>query len=238
MRPSKPAAAMTRAELAAYIDYSILKPEFTTADVEREIRTAVELRCRTVSINPAHVEIALPLVEGTGTGICVVIDFPFGTSSTRSQVAPAEISLEHPIEDLDIVMNYGWLRGGEIERVTEDLRAVIDVCHAKGVVVKTIFETDALTDDEIRAAADAAIAAGADYIKTSTGFYTGAPTHGERTGAFDDMVRLMQDAATGRARVKGSGAIRDREHFLRLIDMGIDRMGVGYLSVPVVLGLD
>ena len=96
--------------------------------------------------------------------------------------------------------------------------------------------SNALIDDEIRAAAEAVIAAGTDFIKTSTGFYTGTPTHGERTGAFDDMVRLMQDAAAGRARVKGSGAIRDREHFLRLIDMGIDRMGVGYRSVPVVLG--
>ena len=238
MRPSKPAAEMTQAELAAYIDYSILKPEFTTADVEREIRTAVELGCKTVCINPAYIETALPLVKGTGTGICVVIDFPFGTSSTRSKVAQAEIALEHPIEDLDIVMNYGWLRGGETERVTVDLRAVVDVCHAKGVVVKVIFETDALTEDEIRAAAEASIAAGADFIKTSTGFYTGAPTHGERTGAFDDMVDLMQDAAAGRARVKGSGAIRDRAHFLRLIDKGIDRMGVGYRSVPVVLGLD
>ena len=236
MHPTKPAAEMTRDELAANIDYSILKPEFTTADVEREVRAAVELRCKTVCINPAHIETALPLVAGTDTGICVVIDFPFGASSTRSKVAQAEIALEHPIEDLDIVMSYGRLRGGEIERVTEDLRAVVELCHAKGVIVKTILETDALTDDEIRAAAEAAIAAGTDFIKTSTGFYTGTPTHGERTGAFDDMVRLMQDAAAGRARVKGSGAIRDREHFLRLIDMGIDRMGVGYRSVPVVLG--
>ena len=191
MRPSKPAAEMTQAELAAYIDYSILKPEFTTADVEREIRTAVELGCKTVCINPAYIETALPLVKGTGTGICVVIDFPFGTSSTRSKVAQAKIALEHPIEDLDIVMNYGWLRGGETERVTEDLRAVVDVCHAKGVVVKVIFETDALTEDEIRAAAEASIAAGADFIKTSTGFYTSAPTHGE---LLDSRIAI---AATG-----------------------------------------
>ena len=236
MRPSKPAAEMTQAELAAYIDYSILKPEFTTADVEREIRTAVELGCKTVCINPAYIETALPLVKGTGTGICVVIDFPFGTSSTRSKVAQAKIALEHPIEDLDIVMNYGWLRGGETERVTEDLRAVVELCHAKGVIVKTIMETDALTDDEIRAAAEAAIAAGADFIKTSTGFYTGEPQHAA-PGASDEMVALMMEAAAGRCLVKGSAAIRDRDHFLRLIDAGIDRMGIGYRSTPVVLGL-
>lgn len=235
MRPIKPASEMTRDELAAYIDYSILKPEFTTEDVKREARTAVDLRCKTVCINPAYIETVLPIVEGADTGICVVIDFPFGTSSTRSKVAQAEVVLEYPIEDLDIVMNYGWLRDGEIEKVAEDIRAVVDVCHAKGVIVKTIFETDALTDDEIRSAAEAAIAAGSDYIKTSTGFYTGTPKHGERTGAFDEMVALMQECAAGRAKVKGSGSIRDKAHFLRLIDMGIDRMGVGYRSVPVVL---
>lgn len=92
--------------------------------------------------------------------------------------------------------------------------------------------------ERYRAAAESAVAAGADYIKTSTGFYTGKLQHGERSGAFDEMVDLMQDAAAGRCKVKGSGAIRDRAHFLRLIDKGIDRMGVGYRSVPTVLGLD
>ena len=140
MHPTKPAAEMTRDELAAYIDYSILKPEFTTADVEREVRAAVDLRCKTVCINPAHIETALPLVAGTDTGICVVIDFPFGASSTRSKVAQAEIALEHPIEDLDIVMSYGRLRGGEIERVTEDLRAVVELCHTKNIIIKTMIE--------------------------------------------------------------------------------------------------
>lgn len=104
--------------------------------------------------------------------------------------------------------------------------------------MKVIFETDALTEEQIRAAAESAVAAGADYIKTSTGFYTGTLQHGERSGAFDEMADLMQDAAAGRCKVKGSGAFRDRAHFLRLIDKAIDRMGVGYRSVPTVLGLD
>ena len=122
MRPIKPASEMTRDELAAYIDYSVLKPEFTTQDVKREARTAADLHCKTVCINPAYIETVLPIVEGTDTGTCVVIDFPFGTSSTRSKVAQAEVALEYPIEDLDIVMNYGWLRDGEIEKVAEDIR--------------------------------------------------------------------------------------------------------------------
>jgi deoxyribose-phosphate aldolase len=236
MKPSKPAAEMSVAELASYIDHSVLKPDFTPADIRREIEAGIAFGCRTVCINPASIEIAAPLCAGTDTGICVVIDFPFGCSSTESKVAQTRIALDAGVQELDIVANYGWIRGGELQRVEDDLRAVIDVCHQAGVPVKVIFETDALTFDEIRAAAEAAIAAGADFIKTSTGFHTGANQH-EKTGAFDEMVAFMMECAAGRCQVKGSGSIRDREHFLRLIDAGIDRMGIGYRSTPVVLGI-
>lgn len=227
---------MTTAELASYIDHSVLKPEFTPSEIRREVEHGIGYGCKTVCINPASVEIAAPLCAGTGTGMCVVVDFPFGCSSTASKVAQTRIVLEAGIQELDIVANYGWIRGGELQRVEEDLRAVIEPCHEAGVLVKVIFETDALTRDQIRSAAEAAIAAGCDFIKTSTGFYTGTSQH-EATGAFDDMVALMMECAAGRCQVKGSGSIRDREHFLRLIDAGIDRMGIGYRSTPVVLGL-
>ena len=98
--------------------------------------------------------------------------------------------------------------------------------------MKVIFETDALTLDQTLAAADAAIEAGADFIKTSTGFYTGGPS----AGATPELIRAMLARANGRYKVKGSGGIRTRELFLELIDLGIDRMGVGYKSTPVVLG--
>jgi deoxyribose-phosphate aldolase len=231
MKPSKAASEMSVAELASYIDHSVLKPDFTPADVRREVENGVRYGCRTVCINPASVEIAKPLCVGTDTGICVVIDFPFGASSTDSKVAQARIALEAGVQELDVVANYGWVRGGLLERVEADLRSVIEVCHEADVPVKVIFETDALTLPEIAAVAEASIAAGADFIKTSTGFYTGTNQHA-RTGAFDEMIAFMIDAAAGRCKVKGSGAIRDREHFLRLIDAGVDRMGVGYRSTP------
>lgn len=236
MKPSKPAAEMSVAELAAYIDHSILKPDFTPEDVRREVEAAVALGCRTVCINPASIEIAAPLCAGSNTGLCVVVDFPFGCSTTESRVAQTRIALAAGIQELDIVANYGWIRGGELQRVEDDLRAVVEACHAQGVLVKVIFETDALTLEEIRAAAEASVRAGADFIKTSTGFHTGANQH-EKTGASDEMVAFMMECAAGRCQVKGSGSIRDREHFLRLIEAGIDRMGIGYRSTPVVLGL-
>lgn len=237
MIPSKPASRMSVTELASYIDHSVLKPDFTPDDIRREVAAGIGFGCKTVCINPASIEIAAPLCAGTDTGICVVIDFPFGCSSTESKVAQTRIALDAGVAEIDVVANFGWIRGGELQWVQDDLRAVIEPCHRVGVPVKVIFETDALTWDQIRDAIEAAIAAGADFIKTSTGFFTGENQH-PKTGAFDEMVAFMIKAAAGRCQVKGSGAIRDREHFLRLIDAGIDRMGIGYRSTSLVLGLD
>lgn len=235
MKPSKPAREMTVTELAAYIDHSVLKPEFTPDEVRHEVEVAVSYGCKTVCINPGSIEIARPQCANTDTGVCVAVDFPFGCSSTESKVEQTRIALEAGADELDIVANYGWIRGGEMDRVETDLRGVVELCHEHGVPVKVIFETDALTRAEIAAAAEASIAAGADFIKTSTGFYTGSPQH-PATGASDDIVAFMLERADGRCKVKGSGAIRDVGHFFRLIDAGIDRVGIGYRTTPVLLG--
>jgi deoxyribose-phosphate aldolase len=235
MKPNKPAGEMTARELAAYIDHSVLKPEFTPDEVRREVEVAISYGCKTACINPASLEIARPLCDGSDTGVCVVVDFPFGCSTTESKVEQTRVALQEGADEVDVVANYGWIRGGQMKRAGADLRAVIDLCHQHGVPVKVIFETDALTKPEIAAAAEVSVAAGADFIKTSTGFYTGTPQHPE-TGASDDMVAFMIECADGRCKVKGSGAIRDVNHFLRLIDAGVDRMGIGYRTTPVVLG--
>lgn len=232
MKPNKKAADMTVAELAAYIDQSVLKPEFTEADIRKYIQEGIDFGCRTVCINPASLPIAMELCQGTATDICVVCDFPFGLSTTASKVLQAEEYCKTGrIFELDIVANYGWIRSGRWADVEADIKAVCDVCHKYGTAVKVIFETDALTLDQVKQATETAIAAGADFVKTSTGFYTG----GESKGATPEMIQAMMDAAQGRCKIKGSGCIRTREHFLQLIDMGIDRMGVGYRSTPDVL---
>lgn len=174
------------------------------------------------------------MVKGTETGICVVCDFPFGLSTTESKVRQAvEYCSNYEIEDLDIVANYGRLRSGDLDYVINDLRAVAEACHRYHTNVKTIIETDSLTIDQVKAGTRCAVEAGADFIKSSTGFYTGGP----QNGATNEVVQAMMEAGEGRIKVKGSGAIRTREHFLELIDMGIDRMGIGYRSTPIVLGL-
>ena len=115
--------------------------------------------------------------------------------------------------------------------MTEDLKKCVEATHKYGREIKVIFETDALNEEQIRKTCHCCIEAGADFVKTSTGFLTGFEAH----GATPEVIRIMMEEVGDKCKVKGSGCIRTREHFLQLIDMGIDRMGVGYRSVPVVL---
>ena len=234
MTPNKKACEMSVKELAAYIDQSVLKPEFTDDEIRKYIQEGIDFGCRTVCINPSSLPIADEMCRGTETKLCVVCDFPFGKSTTASKVMQAEeYCKNYPILELDIVANYGWVRSGQWDDVEHDIKAVCDVCHKYGTEVKVIFETDALTIDQVKKATEVAIAAGADFAKTSTGFFTG----GKNDGATTEVIEAMMQAAQGRIKIKGAGAIRTQEHFFELIDMGIDRMGVGFKSTPVVLGL-
>ncbi len=234
MKPEKKAAEMTVEELAAYIDQSVLKPEFSEEEVRKYIQEGIDYGCKTVCINPSSLDVARELTKGTKTGICVVCDFPFGKSTTESKVAQAEIICrDGDVEDLDIVANYGWIRSGKWQAVEDDIRAVAEVAHKYSTNLKVIFEVDSLTLEEVAKATETAVAADADFVKTSTGFFTGS----KNEGATYEVIRTMMDAAKGRCKIKGAGGIRDQEKFFNLIDMGIDRMGIGYRSTPVVLGL-
>lgn len=234
MKPGKKAIEMTRDELASYIDHSVLKPDFTQGEIRKQIQAGIGYSCKTVCINPTSLGLARELCKGTRTGICVVCDFPFGLSSTESRVMQAtEICKGGIVDDLDIVLNYGWIRSGLWKQVESDMRAITEAVHGHGTALKVILETDALTLDQIKRATEIACDAGVDFVKTSTGFYAG----GEQKGATVEVVRCMQEASRGRCKVKGSGGIRDQKHFFELIDLGIDRMGIGYKSTPIVLGV-
>jgi deoxyribose-phosphate aldolase len=230
----KKAIEMTTQELAQYIDYSVLKPEFTKQQILDLTKDGVELGCATICINPAYVEMCEPLVKGTTTMLCPVCDFPFGTSSTESKVKQAEILCRYEtVKEVDIVSNYGLIRSGEFEAVYQDVKAVIDMCHSHNKPVKVIFETDALTIEEIKKMCEICVRAKADFVKTSTGFLTGH----DLKGGYPELIKMMIDEVDGKCKVKASGSIRGREKFLTLIDMGVNRMGIGYRSVPVVLDL-
>lgn len=231
----KPAKEMSVKECAAYIDYSVLKPEFTVDEIIELTKDGVKLGCATICINPGYVEMCEPYVKGSETMLCPVTDFPFGLSSTQSRVEQIEhVAKSKYVKEIDIVANFGKIRSGLLDEVTADLKACADMSHKYGHELKVILETDALTDQQILDGIQCIIDSGADWIKTSTGFLTGF----EAKGAAVDVIQKIMDYNQGRCKIKGSGCIRTREHFLQLIDMGIDRMGIGYKSVPIVLGLD
>ena len=234
MIPTKNAETMTARELAAYIDYSVLKPEFTVQELIDLTKDGVQLGCATICINPAYMDLCEPYVKGSDTMLCPVTDFPFGTSSTTSRVQQIEqVARYDSVKEVDIVVNYGRLRSGKYDEVETDLKACAEVAHKYGRQIKAILETDALSEEQIRQGCECCIAAGIDFVKTSTGFLTGH----ELKGASPEVIEIIMDQVKDRCKIKGSGNIRTREHFLKLINMGIDRMGVGYRSVPVVLGL-
>lgn len=231
----KKASDMTTAELAEYIDYSVLKPEFTEEEIVALTRDGVELGCATICINPGYMDLCEPYVKGSRTMLCPVTDFPFGTSSTASRVQQIEMVAKYDtVKEVDVVANFGLIRSGKYDEVTKDLKACADAAHKYGRELKAIFETDALTEEQIRKTCHCCVEAGVDFVKTSTGFLTGHESH----GATPEVIRILMEEVGDKCKIKGSGCIRTREHFLQLIDMGIDRMGVGYRSVPVVLGLN
>ena len=234
MEPNKKAAAMSVQELARYIDYSVLKPEFTQNEIIRLTEDAAKLGCESVCINPVYLDLCEPYVKGSTTALCPVCDFPFGTSSTESKVQQIEIAARNAfVKEIDVVSNFGLIRSRAYDEVERDIGLCTQAAHANGKQIKIIFETDALTEAHIRTVCRMCVACGVDFVKTSTGFLTGF----ELKGAAPQVIAVMLEECAGKCKIKGSGCIRTREHFLTLIDMGIDRMGVGYKSVPVVLGL-
>ena len=232
---TKRANEMSRRELAQYIDYSVLKPEFTEEEIITLTKDGVELGCATICINPGYMELCEPYVKASATMLCPVTDFPFGTSSTASRVQQIEdVAKYDSVKEVDIVANFGKLRAGKREEVVKDLKECVSAAHKYGRKIKVILETDALTVDQVKEGCQCCIEAGADFVKTSTGFLTGF----EANGATPEIIQIMMEEVAGKCKVKGSGCIRTREHFLKLIDLGIDRMGVGYKSVPVVLDME
>lgn len=234
MKPIKKASEMTQKELARYVDYSVLKPEFTEEEIIDLTKDGVKLGCAAICINPGYLELCESYVKGTDTMLCPVCDFPFGASSTESKIKQIEIAAGYStVKEIDIVSNIGWARAGMYKKITEELRACVNAAHKYGKEIKVIFETDALTEKQIRMLCHCSIEAGVDYVKTSTGFLTGF----QLKGADPEIIKLIMEEVGDRCKIKGSGSIRTREHFMQLIDLGIDRMGVGYKSVNDVLGI-
>lgn len=215
--------------IAATIDHTVLKPTSTLADVETICSEAITHRFASVCILPWYVERAHELLVASSIPVCTVVGFPLGASTTASKVAESEIALRQGAREIDMVASITALKSGLFSEVYDDVREVTQAVHGLHGIVKVIIETCLLTDDEKKRMCAIVTQAGADFIKTSTGFSTG--------GATLDDVRLMRAHVGPSVKVKASGGIRDRETALAMLDAGAERLGTSS-GVVIVSGLD
>lgn len=210
-------ALSSRQNLAAAIDHTLLKPEATQEQVIRLCREAAEHRFACAMVNPAWAALAYAELAGTGIPVGVVVGFPLGASLGTTKREEAAALVRIGAHDVDMVLNVGLLKSGENQAVEQDIAGVVQVVHDAGAIVKVILETCLLSVEEKLRASELAIAAGADFIKTSTGFST--------SGATPEDVAMMRGVAGGRCGVKASGGIRTLADAKRMLDAGANRIG-------------
>lgn len=213
--------------LNKHIDHTILKANATRAQVEKLCDEAAEHEFASVCVNSCWVSLCAERLAGTSVNVCTVIGFPLGAMSTAGKAAEAAAAVADGADELDMVINVGWLVAGEDDLVRDDIAAV--VAAAKGRCVKVIIETCLLTDEQKVRACELSAEAGATFVKTSTGFSTG--------GATVHDVALMAKTVAGRCKVKASGGIHNAHEAQAMIDAGADRIGTSS-GIAIVSGLE
>lgn len=214
------------ADVASIIDHTCLKPDAVTADIDQLCAEAVDHGFRCVCVAPTWVEHAAGRVADTGVRVCTVIGFPHGNTLSVIKGVAAETVLNIGATEIDMVMQIGRLKDGDVQAVGSDIALVADFVHrSPSGILKVIIETPMLTDDEIVTACRLAEASGADFVKTSTGFAGAA--------ASVDTVKLMRSSVTDRVGVKAAGGIRDIETARAMIAAGATRIGSS-ASVAIV----
>jgi deoxyribose-phosphate aldolase len=204
-------------DVAKTIDHSLLRPELDDEFIDDGCRLAAEYDVASVCVRPVDVRRARELLDGTDVAVGTVIGFPHGSSRTDTKVYEAQRALEDGASELDMVINIGVLKSGRDVDVQADIAAVVDVAHAAGAMVKVIFENAYLTPEEIVRACHAAEAAGADFVKTSTGFAASGATH--------DDLRLMRASVSPHIQVKAAGGVRSLDALLEVMALGVTRVG-------------
>ncbi len=208
---------ITYEQLAKVIDHSLLRPELTEAEVIAGCKLADHYHTATVCVKPCDVKLAKKELKESDVRVSTVIGFPHGSNQTAIKVAEAQLAIEDGAVELDMVLNIGQLRSGMVDYVKQDIKAVCDTAHAHGVKVKVILENAYLTNEEKVTACKLCEEAGADWVKTSTGF---APS-----GATLEDLRLMRASVSEKVQVKAAGGVRTLPALLDVIDAGVTRCG-------------
>lgn len=213
--------------MAKYIDHTILNADATEKDIQRICIEAKEYNFKTVCINPGWVDYAAHLLKGTDVGITTVIGFPLGANTSEIKAAEAKQAVEKGVSDVDMVINIGALKNEDYPTVLNDIKAVVDAVDGKAIV-KVIIETSLLNKTEKIRVCELAKQAGADFVKTSTGFSTG--------GATLDDVKLMRATVGPKMGVKASGGVRSYEDAVAMIEAGATRIGASS-GIAIVQGV-
>ncbi|OAI87838.1 2-deoxyribose-5-phosphate aldolase [Exiguobacterium sp. KKBO11] len=212
--------------LAGMIDHTALKPETSRAQIETLCKEALEYKFASVCVNPTYVALAAELLKSDDdVKVCTVIGFPLGANTPEVKAFETKDAIQNGATEIDMVLNIGALKDGNLELVERDIRAVVEA--ANGTLVKVIFENCLLTKEEIKTAAELSVKAGANFVKTSTGFSTG--------GATVEDIRLMRETVGPDIGVKASGGVRDFEGAKAMIDAGASRIGAS-AGIAIVTG--
>jgi deoxyribose-phosphate aldolase len=210
-------ANLTEHDIAKAIDHSLLRPELDDEFIEDGCRLAAEYDVASVCVRPADVRRAAAILAGTDVAVGTVIGFPHGSHRTETKVFEARQALADGATELDMVIQIGALKSGRDAEVLADIAAVVEVAHAAGAIVKVIFENAYLTDDEKVRACHLSEAAGADFVKTSTGFAPSGATH-------EDLA-LMRRSVSPHIQVKAAGGVRTLDALLDVMALGVSRVG-------------
>jgi len=208
---------LTEHDIAKTIDHSLLRPELDDAFVEDGCRLAARYDVASVCVRPADVRRARVILDGTDVAVGTTIGFPHGNHATEVKVFEARRALADGATELDMVLQIGALKSGRDADVEADIRAVAEVAHAGGAILKVIFENAYLTDAEKIRACHLTEAAGGDFVKTSTGFAPGGATH--------EDLRLMRANTSPAIGVKAAGGVRTLDALLAVMDLGVTRIG-------------
>lgn len=209
----------TAAAVARALDHAVLRPEYTSRDLAAHAAMCVDRGVGCICVRPCDVAAAARLVAGSPVAVASVIGFPHGSHRPETKALEARLALADGARELDMVMNIGRFLSGDHERVRDDIAAVVAEAKRGGGLVKVILETCFLSPGQIATACRLAEQAGADFVKTSTGYGT--------DGATPEAVRIMLDTVGGRLGVKASGGIRTWDDAIMYLDMGCSRLGVG-----------
>lgn len=210
---------ITKRDLAKTIDHAVLKPEFTMKDLQEHAKMCIENEVFSMCVKPCDIAAAKELLKDSDVKVSCVLSFPHGADATPVKAFQAKQAIDDGVDEIDMVMNIGRFLGDDYHYVVEDIKAVVEVAHKHNIPVKVIQESGFLSPEQIAKACELSFMAGADFVKTSTGFGPG--------GAKPEYIEIMVKTVGSDMKVKASGGIRTWDDAVAYLEQGADRLGIG-----------